>query len=173
MVPGRQANRVGLPRELISQVAADLADCPAKCNHKPEANGCRRHMWTVVHKEGFELVMWQDTKLILTYGNFFSGTRAGLLSRGAHGDTESFSVWVPEPTWHYNIEGRSATDGGDQARKKLSIAERRIERAGVKGISFVFDILFTNGAVIQRMLQPSTTSIAKLDLSLSHPIDHY
>mmetsp|Transcript_13183 Transcript_13183/g.19851 ORF Transcript_13183/g.19851 Transcript_13183/m.19851 type:complete len:274 (-) Transcript_13183:7-828(-) len=158
-----QGNRIGLPRELITQVAADLGACPDKCSHKPGAAGCRKFAWTVVHKPPFELVMWQDSQLILGYGNFFSSTRAGTLSRGGHGDAESCSVWAPEGIFHYNIEGRSATDSADQSRRKLAMSERRIERAGHKGISFVLDILFTNGASLQRMLQPDSTPRATLD----------
>mmetsp|Transcript_7682 Transcript_7682/g.11647 ORF Transcript_7682/g.11647 Transcript_7682/m.11647 type:complete len:249 (+) Transcript_7682:451-1197(+) len=53
-----------------------------------------------------------------------------------------------------NIEGRSATDSADQARRKLALAERRIERAGHKGIAFVLDVALTNGHVMKRWLQP-------------------
>mmetsp|Transcript_32864 Transcript_32864/g.68899 ORF Transcript_32864/g.68899 Transcript_32864/m.68899 type:complete len:217 (+) Transcript_32864:283-933(+) len=63
----------------------------------------------------------------------------------------------------YNIEGRSATDSADQVRKKLSVAERRTERAGPKGIAFVFDVAFTNGSILQRMLQPEGMKRSKLD----------
>ena len=72
-------------------------------------------------------------------------------------------MWVPESIWHYNVEGRSATDGGDQLRRKMAMAERRTVRAGHKGIAFVFDIAFSNGAVTWRFLQPRTTPRSKLD----------
>ena len=45
----------------------------------------------------------------------------------------------------------------------MAMAERRIVRAGHKGISFVFDIAFSNGAVTWRFLQPASTSRSKLD----------
>lgn len=157
------ANRVGLPREFIGQIAKDLADCPQGCTHKDGIAGCRKFNWTVVNKPPFELSLWQDSQLVLCYGNFFSCSRAGLLSRGAHGSKESYSVWAPENLWHYSIEGRSATDSADQARKKLCLGERRITRAGHKGIAFVFDIAFTNGACLQRLLQPESTPRAQLD----------
>lgn len=158
-----QANRVGLPREFIDQVKKDLGHCPSKCSHKPDSAGCRKYLWTAVHRPPFELSLWMDSKLILCYGNFFSCSRAGLLTRGSTGSRDSYSLWAPENTWHYNIEGRSATDSADQARKKLSLAERRIQRAGHKGIAFVFDIAFSNGAAMQRMLQPQSMSRAQLD----------
>lgn len=107
--------------------------------------------------------MWMDTKLVLSYGNFFSAGRAGLLGRGAHGDTASYHVWTPESIFHYTMEGRSATDSSDQSRKKMSMAERRTVRAGHKGILFVFDIAFTNGAAIKKFLQPTALPRAQLD----------
>ena len=155
-------NRVGLPREYIAQARKDLA-CEGGCNHSPENDACRKHMWTVLNKDGFELCLWQDSKTIVSYGNFFSASRCGELARGSHGAKDSYHVWVPESIWHYNIEGRSATDAGDQLRRKLAMAERRITRAGHKGISFVFDIAFSNGAVTWRFLQPSTTPRRVLD----------
>lgn len=156
-------NRVGLPRQFIAQCRQDL-ECDKGCNHKADNEDCRKFMWTVVNKDGFELCLWQNSKLIISYGNFFSSSRCGELSRGSHGSKESYYVWVPESIWHYNIEGRSATDGGDQLRRKLATAERRITRAGHKGIAFVFDIAFSNGAVTWRFLQPRTTTRKKLDL---------
>ena len=83
-----------------------------------------------MHKGEAELALWQDSQLICSYHNFFSSARCGLLARGAHGDKESFNVYTPEPLWHYNVEGRSATDGDDQLCKRLCVAERRCQRAG-------------------------------------------
>lgn len=56
-----QGNRIGLPREFISQAAADLGTCEdkTKCTHMPDAVGCRRFMWTALHKPPFELCLWQ------------------------------------------------------------------------------------------------------------------
>ena len=109
-------NRIGLPREYLAQLRKDL-ECDAGCNHKEDNAECRKYMWTVLNKDGFELCLWQDSKLIVSYGNFFSASRCGELSRGSHGSKDSYYVWVPESIWHYNIEGRSATDGGDQVRR--------------------------------------------------------
>ena len=155
-------NRVGLPRQFLADTRK-LLECPAGCNHQEDNDECTRYTWTVLNKDGFELCMWQDSKLIISYGNFFSASRCGELSRGSHGSKNSYHVWVPESIWHYNIEGRSATDGGDQMRRKMAMAERRITRAGHKGIAFVFDIAFSNGAIAWRFMQPRTTSRSKLD----------
>lgn len=46
-----QTNRCGMPRELISQVQVDLHACDKDCDHKLSAHGCRKFMWTVVHKK--------------------------------------------------------------------------------------------------------------------------
>lgn len=154
------SNRVGLPREYIELVRKELSACPKvgnkKCTHRPDDAECRKWMWTVLNKPPFELNLWQDTKMIMSYGNFFSSVRAGELARGNRGQRDSFAVWVPESIHHYNIEGRSATDSADQARKKLSMAERRIERAGQKGMAFVFDVAFTNGSIMKKHMQPLT-----------------
>jgi len=61
-------------------------------------------------------------------------------------------VWVPESIHHFNVEGRSATDGADQNRKKMAMAERRITRQGHKGIAFVFDIAFSNAHIMWEMV---------------------
>ena len=47
------------------------------------------------------------------------------------------------------------------------MAERRIERAGHKGIAFVFDILFSNGAIIKKELQPESTKRSVLDTNFT------
>ena len=170
--------RVGLPRKFLAQLETELKSCEPdddeagsrrghrKCTHGPEELECRKFTFTALHKfsnsptapgaQGaqWELNVWQDAKMITSYGNFFSAARAGLLTRGSHGSRHSYQVWAPEAIWHYNVQGRSATDGSDQLRKKMCIAERRILRAGNKGISFVFDIAFTNAAIMWQFLQP-------------------
>ena len=70
-------------------------------------------------------------------------------------------MWCPEGLFSYNVFGRSATDGHDQDRKKLCIAERRTVRDGVKDGMFGLDILFTNGSIIKNDLAPSTTKAWK------------
>ena len=155
-------NRIGLPRQYINEVKRDLQYCPRGCTHQDEPT-CRRFMWTVLNKDGFELTLWQDAKLIVSYGNFFSGTRAGEICRGGHRCVDSYRVWIPESPWHYNVEGRSATDGADQSRRKLAMAERRILRAGLKGMTFIFDVAFTNGHALWKMLAPKDIKRSKLD----------
>ena len=188
-----QKDRVGLPRNFITDLAKDLGKCSGggevesgeadlcaqieegapglgkrkrqeKCTHSPEEPNCQRFCWTAVHKGEWELQLWQDSSLIICLTNFFSSTRCGLLARGAHASKDSFVVWSPEGIWHYNVQGRSATDGHDQQRKKLCMAERRIVRAGHKGIAFVFDLALTNMSIIWRELAQRTgMSMAKLN----------
>lgn len=149
-------DRVGLPRKLIEKLCKELNKCSAddddepsakkqKCSHGPDDESCMKYAWTVVHKGDYELRIWQDNQPIISYGNFFSATRCGEVNRGAHGAKESYAIWAPESIWHYNLEGRSGTDGHDQQRKKLATASgRRVVRAGVKGILFALDIALTN-----------------------------
>lgn len=168
-----QTNRIGLPRNYLKELAVDLADCGqvqasngkwVACDHRYGAPQCRKFSFTALHKKStktgasgaegadWELAMWQDSQLIVSFNNFFSTARCGLISRGSNKSAHSYSVWTPEPIWHYNLMGRSATDGCDQLRKKMSVAERRIERSGVKGICFVFDLAFTNAAIMWTFL---------------------
>ena len=175
-----QLNRVGLPRQWLLEIKKLLGACqgigggddddddddaggaaapPPKQRQKggcstPKAEDCNKFSFSVVHKGDWELQVWQDSKLIVCLTSFFSGTRAGLLARGSHSSKFSYEVWAPEGIWYYNVEGRSATDGNDQERKKLAIAERRCVRYGLKGMHFVFDLAFTNGAIISRGLAP-------------------
>lgn len=174
-----QINRVGLPRVYLAELSKDLAKCPSlqtarvvkgkrtfECDHGPETEGCRKFNFTFLHKQSsspckdgaegaeWELSLWQDSALIIGFGNFFSGSRCGELARGSHGSRDSNMVWVPEAIWHYNVQGRSATDGADQLRKKLSLGTRRIVRAGHKGITFVLDVAFTNAAIMWQFVQP-------------------
>lgn len=164
-------NRKGIPRNYLAELRNNLSTCnpgagpnAASCTHGPDAVDCRMYMYTMLHKhssnsgaagaEGadWELSCWQDSELIASVGNFFSGARCGLLARGAYKQVHSYSVWAPESIWHYNVQGRSATDGADQLRKKLSVAERRTVRIGHKGINFVFDLALTNAAIMWRFV---------------------
>lgn len=187
-------NRVGLPRNYLAELAKELT-CPKlsgkprgndACTHDPDIDTCRKACYTILHKlvagsgggaehASWELSCWQDSKLIVTYTNFFSSARCGLLARGGRKARESYNVWAPEPVWHYNVQGRSATDGADQLRKKMCIAERRTVRAGVKGINFVFDIAFTNAAIMWQFVHRETVSRAQLEkkftkVSAAYPI---
>ena len=144
-------NRCGLPRRWLAQMKKHLGRCEGAndnideddagddagddaahapkrrkkggCTHGPDAEDCNKFCFTCVHKGEWELAAWQDSKLIVGLSDFFSGSRAGLLARGSHKSKYSYQVWAPEGIWYYNIEGRSPSDGNDQERKKLCIAE--------------------------------------------------
>ena len=172
-------NRKGLPRRWMGEMKKEMGKCEGatdnidddepedvaavaaaaprkrqkgKCQHGPDDDDCNKFRFTVVHKDEWELELWQDSKLIVCLTNFFSGSRAGLLARGAHHSKESFRVWAPEGIWYYNVEGRSPTDGSDQQRKKLNLASRRVLRYGMKEMLFGIDLALTNGSVVEEQL---------------------
>ena len=176
-------NRRGLPRAWLALMKKELGKCqgatdnideeedggdqaappPAKrakgaCTHGQGAVDCNKFCYTVVNKGEWELEVWQDSKIIVCLTNFFSTERAGTLARGAHGSSISYSVWAPEGIWYYNVEGRSPTDGNDQERKKLSLAERRILRYGPKSGLFAVDLAFVNGSIMEDWLAPANLS---------------
>lgn len=167
--------RVGLPRAYLQELEDSMKQCPPDCSHAPNAKGCMKFTYTMCHKEStnpdaagaagsaWELSCWMDSQLIVSYGNFSSGSRCGELGRGSHSAKESYSVWAPESVWHYNVQGRSATDGADQLRKKMNLSERRIVRAGHKGTTFAFDLAFTNATIIWEWLRRETATRTQLD----------
>lgn len=171
--------RIGIPRNYLKELSIDLSECPQvegkACSHGPDASECRKYCYTALHKKSrsqvendaaqadWELACWQDSQLIVSLSNFFSTQRAGEITRGTSGAAESYAVWAPESIWHYNMLGRSATDGCDQLRKKMSLAERRIVRAGVKGIAFVFDLAFTNAAIMWSYVHRASETRAALE----------
>ena len=120
----------------------------------------------MLHKGEHELVLFQDSRLIIMYGNFFSSTRCGLIGRGSHWSPTSHQVYAPEALHHYGRDGRSATDGDDQQQKKLAMAERRCQRAGTKGILWGLDRAFTNGHIVEKLLAPESTLPFKM-------VNHY
>ena len=139
--------------------------CPAGCKHEVDSETCKKWSWVVVHKDDWQLEMWQDGSLILGLSNSYSGVRAGILTRpGNDGDGGfgSFEVACPDGIHAYNIYGRSATDGHDQNQKKMNMSERRTVREGVKGGLFVIDVLFANGSIMQKDLVASTVAPWKL-----------
>lgn len=186
-------NRIGLPRKFLAELATDLSDCPPcegeACSHGADATECRKFCFTALHKPAtnaqlklavnaqpsaedvdtapWELACWQDSSLIVSLSNFFSSSRCGVISRGSSSSKHSYSVWAPEAIWHYNLLGRSATDVSDQLRKKMCLAERRIVRAGTKGITFVFDLAFTNASIMWRFVARDTVTSGKLDREYS------
>ena len=137
--------------------AAGPARKKKKCTHGPDEPNCNKFSWTCLHKGEFELVLFQDSQLILHYSNFFCSERCGFISRGSKFLTASHKVWAPEGLWHYGVEGRSATDGDDQQQKKVAMAERRIVRNGTKGILWGLDRAFTNGHIMESFVAPADT----------------
>lgn len=182
------ANRVGLPRKFIELMKKELGACTkgeadeeeaaaadaeydaneqlsrkkAKCSHGPNDKDCSKYCWTVLHKGEYELVLFQDSRLIIMYGNVFSSTRCGLIGRGSHWSPMSHQVYAPEALTHYGRDGRSATDGNDQQHKKLNMSERRCQRAGTKGILWGLDRAMTNGHIMERYLAPASTPPHKM-----------
>lgn len=66
--------------------------------------------------------------------------------------------------FYYRTVAFKLGGGGRRVDLPLCVmAERRIERVGQKGIAFVFDVAFTNGAAMQRMLQPDSIDIYNLE----------
>lgn len=132
-----------------------------RCTHGPDEPNCNKYNWTVVNKGENELVLFQDSKLILHFSNFFSSERCGYISRGSKFMTSSHKVYAPEGLWHYGAEGRSATDGDDQQQKKVAMAERRVVRNGTKGILWGLDRAFTNGSIMETFVAPADTRAKK------------
>lgn len=95
-----------------------------------------------------------------------------MISRGSSSSKHSYAVWAPEAIWHYNLQGRSATDVSDQLRRKMCLAERRIVRAGTKGVAFVFDLAFTNASIMWRFVHRDLVTWGKLDRDFSKVRDH-
>ena len=60
---------------------------------------------------------------------------------------------MPEGIGLYNLIGRSATDGGDQERKRLSLANRRQLRSGPKGALLDAEIAMVNATVVAEDLR--------------------
>lgn len=131
------------------------------CKHAPNDSECNMFCWTAVHKGEVELVLYQDSKLIINLSTFFSSERNGFMARGSHKSSKSYKVYAPESIIHYGEKGRGATDGDDQQHKKLCISERRVVRAGTKGILWVIDRAITNAHIIEKDLAPESISAGK------------
>ena len=139
-------NRIGLPRRYFALLKKRM-QCPRKCQHNHDSPGCMLWSWTVVHKGTWELQIWNAGKvLIVALTDCTSAVRTVQVVRTL--GRRCFSVAVPEAIGRYSLYGRSATDGGDQARKRLGLAARRQLRQGPKGALFDAEIAFVNGAII-------------------------
>lgn len=152
-----QANRIGLPRQFIASIKKKMV-CQRGCNHGPDAPGCKRWSWTVLHKGEWELHIWNDGKAtVLAVSSCASATRYVLQSRtcGSH----CMLARCPEAIGLYNLFGRGPTDGGDQHRKRLSLAVRRRTRQGPKHALFDAELGFVDGSIVCRLLRPDPVSI--------------
>lgn len=178
-------NRIGIPRNYLTSLSKKLSSCPpvknaagkcVVCTHGPKIKTCRKFNFTALHKQSsynnkegsagatWELACWQDGQLIVSLSNFFSTSRCDMLTRGSASAPESYAVWGSRVHMAlHNLQGRNATDGCDQLRKKMALSERRIVRAGLKGITFVFDLALTNAAIIWQYVHRGAVKRADLD----------
>ena len=62
-----------------------------------------------------------------------------------------------EGVGRYAIYGRSCTDGGDQLRKKIQLAARRVLRQGPKGALFDAELGLVNGSIIYKWFHEGAT----------------
>ena len=146
-------NRIGLPRRFIEQLKHKMA-CPSGCKHRADDQHCRRWCWTVLHKGEWELQIWSDGKaLVIALSDCTSATRVVQVGRSV--EHTCVLADAIEGVGLYGIFGRSCTDGGDQHRKKISLAARRQKRQGPKGALFDAEIGFVNGAIIMKHLRGS------------------
>ena len=144
-------NRIGLPRRLIECLKKRMA-CPDGCKHGIHDQHCRRWCWTVVHKGEWELQIWNDGKaLVIALSDCTSATRSVQVGRSVQ--RKCVLANATEGVGVYSIFGRSCTDGGDQHRKKISLAARRQLRQGPKGALFDAEIGMVNGAIIMKHLR--------------------
>ena len=113
-----------------------------------------------MHKGDWQLELWNDGQVILGLSNAHSADRAGELYRGIGKDR--YEVWCPEGIFSYNVFGRSATDGHDQERKKMALADgRRVLRDTLKAGLFDIDVLLTNFSIAWRVLEPDLKKAEK------------
>lgn len=102
--------------EAVAAVAGQKRKLP--CNHGTEAEDCNKFAWTVLNKGEYELCVWQDAQLIVSYGNFFSGTRCGLLSRGSHHTDPNFRI----PFGRRKVFGTTTCKAGARQTAMISCA---------------------------------------------------
>jgi hypothetical protein len=156
-----QANRIGLPRRYIARLKQQLA-CPRGCRHRSDSVGCKRWSWTCLHKGHWELQIWSDgSDLVIGLSTCASGTRVVQLARTV--DSEIRLPMCPEAIGLYNWFGRGPTDGGDQQRKRLSLAVRRRLRQGPKGALFDAELGFVNGTIVANRLRDSDAQVTLWD----------
>ena len=147
-----QADRVGLPRRYLAQLKQQLR-CPARCTHQPDAQGCNRWRWVVLHKGEWELTAWPDNnRLVIAVSDCTSATRLVELHRTV--GKCIMQTHAPEAIGLYTCGGRHPTDVGDQQRKRLNLGARRLCRQGPKGALFDAEIALTDATVLASLLRP-------------------
>lgn len=152
-----QVNRIGLPRRYLAMLKKQMC-CRKKCTHDTSSAGCKRFSWTVLHKGEWELQIWSDGEsLVIALTSCASGTRLIELTRTIQ--SECRLALCPEGIGLYNQFGRGPTDGGDQHRKRLSLASRRRLRQGPKGALFDGEIGFVNGTLAARHLRATEMTV--------------
>lgn len=152
-----QKNRIGIPRRFLAWLAKEMT-CPAGCTHDLTASRCKRWSWTVLHKGELELQVWCDVNaVVVLLTHCTSATRLVPLTRQVRETT--YVALAPEGIGFYNFFGRNCTDGGDQQRRRLSLAARRQERQGPKGALFDFEIAMVNGMVIAEALRGAEVTV--------------
>ena len=152
-----QANRIGLPRRLIASLKKRMT-CSKACKHELDSSTCKRWCWTVLHKGDWELELWSDgAELVIGLSSCTSATRLVQLGRSVGRQTRL--ALCPLGIGMYNIFGRGPTDGGDQHRRRLSLAIRRRPRQGTKGALFDAEIGFVDGTIVAERLRSTSVTL--------------
>lgn len=162
-----QQNRVGLPRRLLKRLAADMK-CPARCQHEAGSTTCRRWSWCVLHKGEWELQLFADAGKwpVMVLSNCTSAARQVREVRQVGNRT--FQVMTPEAVGLYNVHGRSAVDGTDIKRKKISLAVRRQLRQGPKRALFDAEIGFVCGSTIHSHSRPASERLSVNEFAVQY-----
>ena len=109
-----------------------------------------------MHKGDWELQVWCDGKrLVIALTDCCSGCRGVHVGRSV--EKKSVKAVAVEGVGRYAIYGRSCTDGGDQLRKKIQLAARRVLRQGPKGALFDAEIGLVNGSIIYKWFHEGAT----------------
>jgi hypothetical protein len=144
-------NRIGLPRRYMKRLLKSFR-CSRGCSHGVDAASCKRWCWTVLHKGDWELQLWCDGEaLVAAMTDCTSAMRTIVVGRTVA--KKCVLVHVQEGIGMYSTFARSATDSGDQQRKRLQLASRRQTRQGPKGALFDAEIGFVNGSIMAKHLR--------------------
>ena len=163
-------NRIGLPRRYMKRLLKSFR-CSRGCSHGVDAASCKRWCWTVLHKGDWELQLWCDGEaLVAAMTDCTSAMRTIVVGRTVA--KKCVLVHVQEGIGMYSTFARSATDSGDQQRKRLQLASRRQTRQGPKGALFDAEIGFVNGSIMAKHLRGrGETHSVELCLGVLHGCD--